>query len=115
MKESAMKFCCGCNHCGERGKTINDEVSSDKHVRCSEKETWDHVVQCRNTVSMRAEFVLEWCKELKKVQAEGSSDEEVRSSTEEARKCLREDRECLEMSQQATGMNHLFRRFQVKA
>ena len=72
-------------------------------------------MQCRNAVSMRAEFVLEFHKDLKKVKVEGLSDEKLRSFIEDIRKCLGEDTEDLETKQQAIGMKCLFREFSMKS
>ena len=63
---SAIKIYYGLNYCRERDKRDNKGVLSDEFLRCSEKETWHYVVQCRHTASMRAEFVLEFHKYLKK-------------------------------------------------
>ena len=75
MTVSAMKCYHGCNHCGERCKIINKRALPYECPSCSEKETWENVAQCRNEVSMIAEFVLEFNKYLNKVQVEGVSDE----------------------------------------
>ena len=52
--------------------------------------------------SSRVDFVLELHKDLKKIQATGASDEELRSLTKETRKYLREDTEDLETNLQVT-------------
>ena len=83
--------------------------------RHSEKETWEHAVQCRNTTSMVEEFVLELCKDLKKIQAVGISNEELRSLIENIRTCLRQHTECLETDQKEIGMKYLFRGFSIKS
>ena len=55
---SAIKWCYGCNNYGERDKTMNAGVSSDECSRCNEIGTWEHLVHCRNKVSIRVEFIL---------------------------------------------------------
>ena len=69
--------------------------------QCSDKETWDHVVQCRNATSMRVHFILELHKDLKKVQVVRTSNEELRPIIEDIRINLREDTEDFETNQQA--------------
>ena len=39
MTTLEMKFYCGCNHCGERDRKVNNGSSSDEFRWCSEKET----------------------------------------------------------------------------
>ena len=63
---SVMKHYYSCNHCRERDKSMKDGTSSDKSPWCNEKDTWKHVVQCRNTVIMTADFILESHKDVKK-------------------------------------------------
>ena len=65
LSASTMKFYYGCNHYGERKKIINPGNSTDECPMCSETKTWDHVVQCRKIVSVRAEFMLEFHEDLK--------------------------------------------------
>ena len=54
---------------------------------------------------------LELCKDLKKVQVEGVSDDELISFIEDIRRYLREDTEDLETNQQVIEIMHLFREF----
>ena len=68
-----MKYYYGCNYCEERDRKINNGGSSDEFPMYSDEETWEHVVQCRNETGMRAEFVLELCKDLEKVEVVGDS------------------------------------------
>ena len=35
--------------------------------RCSEPETWDHVVKCSKTIEIRKEYILNLTKELLKI------------------------------------------------
>ena len=55
--------------------------------------------QCINATSIRADFILELCKDLKKVHVVGTSDEELRSMIEDIRKYLNEGTEGLETNQ----------------
>ena len=64
---------------------------------------------------MRAEFILELHKDMKKIQVEGKLDKEVRSLIEDIRKHLREDTEDLETNHQLIGMRYLFHIFSIKA
>ena len=74
---SAMKYYYGCNHYGERDKLINAGISIDECPRWSEIKAWEHVVRYRKTVSMRAEFILMLCEDLKKLKVPGVTDEEL--------------------------------------
>ena len=49
-----MKCYYSHNHCEEINMIINNGSSLNECTRRSEKETWEHVVQSRNTVIMRA-------------------------------------------------------------
>ena len=71
-----MKCYYGCNHYGEREKTINAGASSDECPRFSEIETLENFAQCRNTVSMRVDFILDFYEYLKRVQVLGVTEEE---------------------------------------
>ena len=86
-----MKCYCGYNHCSERDNLINAGTSTDECLRCSEIETWEHVVQCRKTFIMRAEFILKLHEGLKKVQGPGVTDEYLRKLIEDIMKFMRED------------------------
>ena len=88
---SAMKCYYGFNHYDERVNTINVVTSTYECTRCSEIETWEHVVQCRSTVSMRAEFILQLHEDLKRVQDPVVTDEELITLIEDIRKFMRED------------------------
>ena len=57
---------------------MNAGASTDECPRCSEIETWDHVVQCRKTVNMRADFILKLYEDLKKVQGPRVTDDDLR-------------------------------------
>ena len=83
--------------------------------RCSEVETWEHVVQCRKIVNMRVEFVQDLYEDLKKVQTLDVSHAELRLLTNDTRKFMREDADDFETNQQIIGMKCLFRCFSVKA
>ena len=48
-------------------QNINTESLPDEFPWSREKETWEHAVQCRNTVNMRVEFILELHEDLKKL------------------------------------------------
>jgi len=96
-------------------KNINTGSSSDYFLLYSKKETWEHSVQCRNTVSMRAEFNLESYEDLKKLQVIGVRNEEVRTLIEDIRKFLREYLEDFENNQQEIRMQHLCRASSIKA
>ena len=66
MTVLAMKCYYGYNPYGVRDKLINAGTTNSECPRYSEEETWEHVVQCRKTVSMRAEFILDLHADLKK-------------------------------------------------
>ena len=58
MTASALKCYYGCNQYGVREKLIKAGTTNSECPRCSDEETWEHVVQCRKTVIMRVEFIL---------------------------------------------------------
>ena len=70
---------------------MNAGTTNSECPRCIEVETWEHVVQCRKKVSMRAEFTLALCEDLKKEQIEDVSDSELRLLIEDVRKFMRDD------------------------
>ena len=86
LSVSAMKCYYGCNHYGERDTAINAGTSTYECPRCSNIETWECEFQCRKTVSMRAEFILKLCEDLKKTQGPGLTDEDLRRLIEDIRK-----------------------------
>ena len=45
LSASAMKYYFRCNHYGERDNVMNVGTSTDDFTRCSEIETWEHVVK----------------------------------------------------------------------
>ena len=81
LSASEMKWHYGCNHYSERDKIINTGTSTCESPRCSEIETWEHIVQCSKTVSMRAEFIFKSYEDLKRFQFPGVTDEELRTLT----------------------------------
>ena len=72
---SAMKFYYGCNHYGKLDKIINSGTSTDECPRCSDTKIWEHVVQCRSTVIMRSELILQLHEDLKMVQVSEVTEE----------------------------------------
>ena len=52
-----IKCAHGYNHYGLREAMINDCVVEAQCPRCEQVETWDHVIKCRETISLRKEFV----------------------------------------------------------
>ena len=66
LPASACKYYCGYNHYGEIDQLVNAGTTTNECPRCSEVETWEHVVQCRKTVSMRAGFTLALFEDIKK-------------------------------------------------
>ena len=83
LTASAMKCYCSCNHYGGREKIINEGTRTDECPRCSESETWEHVVKYRSTVSMIAEFILKCHHDLKRVKVPGVTEEELRTFIED--------------------------------
>ena len=78
---------------------------------CSETKTWECVVQCRSTVSIRDEIILQLHEDLKILQVPVSKDEELRILIEETRKFMKED---FETNKKSIGMEYLFRVFRLK-
>ena len=101
MTVLAIKCYCRYNNYGERDMKANDGASSDECPLHRDQEMWQHSVQFTKTTSMRAEFVLELHKDLKKVQVAGISDEVLRSMIEDIWKYLIEDTGDLETNYQA--------------
>ena len=110
-----MKCYHGCNHYGKREKPINAGASSEEFPRCSEIEAQNHAVQHINTVSMRAEFILDLCEDLKRVKVLGLVDEELITLIEDMKKFVKESLEDFKTNQQVIRMNHLLRGFSTKA
>ena len=65
----------------------------------SEVKTWEHVVQCRKTVSTRSEFILALYEYLKKEQIEDVPDSKLRLLIEDIRKFMRDDEDDYETNQ----------------
>jgi len=64
---SSMIACShGYNHYGLREVLINKNNIGSKCPRCSETETWDHVVKCSKTIELRKDYIFELTKELLK-------------------------------------------------
>ena len=51
---------------GVRQAMINNQIIGSECPRCNELETWDYVVQCRETKHLRGQFIIDLLKELLK-------------------------------------------------
>ena len=70
---------------------IVDKDNHHMNVCGTARKIWDYIVQCRNTVSMRAQFILESYEHIKKVQVTGLIDEELRMLIEDISNFLKDD------------------------
>lgn len=68
---SIIKYSHVYNNCGTRDAVINKNLKGSECPRCSEPETWEHVVQCKETKNYRKDFVKELAiKMLKEIRNE---------------------------------------------
>ena len=81
-----------------------------QYPRCEQVETWDHVIKCRETISLRKEFVKDLVVTLVKNKPEDVNVEATMSFVEDALKHIEnEEEEEHETNQQHVGTQELFR------
>jgi len=54
----------GYNHYGVKNALINNNIINSECLRCSEAETWDHVIRYKETKNLRWKFVKELAIEI---------------------------------------------------
>ena len=59
ITSSIIKCANGYNQYGQRDALINKQRIDHECPRCSRSESWEHIVQCRETKRLRKEFVKE--------------------------------------------------------
>ena len=105
-----IKCIYGHNHHGLRDAGINDYVVEAQCPRCKQVKTWCHVIKCRETRSLRKEFVKDLAATLVKNKPEDVNVEIAMSFAEGImRYAENEEEEEYETNQQCVGMKELFR------
>ena len=67
------------NHYGEQESNINRGKTKAEYPWYSKRESWEHVMQCKEVMAKRIQFVVQMHKELKENQLENISNEELRA------------------------------------
>jgi len=112
---SMIKCASGFNHYGLRNELINNKMIGSECPRCSEPETWDHVILCHCTKGLRKQFIVDLLKELFKNREPTVTYEEIFDMVEDILVYLdKEDEENYTTSQHMVGMDQLFRGYVVK-
>ena len=106
----------GFNHYGERDAMINKMMTTMECPLCNEKETWEHVVQHRETKACRKEFIKDLAIELFNERGSEINPEDMLDMLEDIIGFLQgdEDEDEHETSQQCVGMKDIFRGIVVK-
>jgi len=112
---SMIKCVYGYNHYGLRNKLINQDSTDDTCPRCSEVETWEHIVTCQKTAQMRKEFITNLAKEMIHVDQNDVPLDDIFAMMEDILIFLEGgDTEDYETNQQMVGMTYLFRGYVIK-
>ena len=112
---SMLKCASGHNHYGVRNQMINNNMVGSECPRCSEPETWDHVITCHHTKKYRKKFVEDLLAELIKEKSPLMETDEILDMIEDMLIYLdKDDEEDYETNQHLIGMSNLFRGFIIK-
>ena len=115
ISTSMLKCASGYNHYGVRHQMINNNMVGSECPRCSDPETWDHVITCHFTKQYRKKFIEDLLAELLKKRSPLVEIEEIFDMLEDILVYLdKEDEEEYETNQHMIGMSNLFRGFIVK-
>ena len=106
---SLIKCASGYNHYGQRDVVINKQLCNAECPRCSRNESWEHVVQCKETKSLRREFVKKLLIDMLKERPEEVDRMEIFDMIEDILKYLDEEEEDFDTTQEFIGFKHLFR------
>ena len=94
---------------------INKKNTGDDCPRCSQPETWDHVVKCSKTIEIRRQYVSNLFKEMMKANKGQIETREILDMIEDILVYLENgDPEEYETSQQYIGIDQLFQGFVVR-
>lgn len=89
---TAMIKCAhGINPYGIRMDMINKKEYGNECPRCSEDETWEHVIKCRKTINIRKEFIKTLVKEMSEKCPTDIDQDEILSLIEDILKYLESD------------------------
>ena len=102
-----MKCQYSINYYGERDQEVNKGIKISECLRYSKDKTWEYVIQYRATIEFRAKFIFDIHNELKRVQLELISNEELRMVINDIRKYLSQNEEEFEMNQGSNRMKYL--------
>ena len=80
---SMIKYAHGYNHHRLRDAMINNYVVEAHCPRCNLVEIWDHIIKCRETISLRKEFIKGLVVELVKNKLEDINMEVIMSFVED--------------------------------
>ena len=98
------------NHYGLRHAMINNNLVEANCPHCNQVKTWDHVIKCCKTKTLRREFIQELVIELVKVKPSDVSIDLIMSFIENILWYLEnEEEEEYETNQSLIGMKELFR------
>ena len=95
---------------------INKKEYGNECPRCSEDETWEHVIKCRKTINIRKEFIKTLIKEMLQKFSTDIDQDEILSLIEDILKYLEsDDSDEYETNQGIIGIQYIFRGYIVKA
>jgi len=115
MSNSMMKCVHGYNHYGLRNSIINRNSTEETCPRCSQVESWDHIVRCEKTAQFRKDFITNLATEMIKEKQNDVSPEEIFSMIEDILIFMEGgSEEEYETNQHMVGMANLFRGYPVK-
>ena len=115
VSTSLIKYANSYNQCGARDEIINQKMVGAECLRCSEPETWEHVILCEQTKNHRKPFVENALKELMKNRPPQTYRDVIIEIIKDIVVYLRKgDEEEYATNQHLIGMHYLFRGYPVK-
>ena len=104
---SKIKCCYGFNAVGLWDNMINNGILAVECLRCRDKETWEHVILCKEIRLARAKFIYELKQKLLRVQGQVSL-EEIALMINNIRAYLTQQDYKLRTNQYYIGMKQIF-------
>ena len=112
---SMIKCANGMNPYGVQNNMINKQIIGNECPRCSEVETWEHVVKYKETIPLRRKFIIQLLKELNDKHPDSVEQEEILLFVEDILQYLEDDKNKeYEINQGMISVRNLFRGYAAK-
>ena len=110
-----IKCAHGCNYYGARDAMISGRETGEEYLHCSNVETRDHAINCREVKSLQREFVKKTAEDLFRLNAQNIEEETILNMLEDIVIFFEDGEEDKhEASQQYAGIREIFYGFIVK-